>query len=96
MMKTEIDTKWIATVSATLIASDAKTTVKYLGEKLVVRATWRNKPSKKNTREEMVITFGVPNYREVAFIKNLKKAGKQFPIKEIQLKPYPIKKKECK
>jgi len=93
-MKTEIDTKWIATVSATLIANkDTKSAIKYLSDKLVVKATWQNKPKANNRGETMIVTFGRPNYREVAFIKNLKKAGKQFPIKEIQLKPYPIKKK---
>ena len=93
-MKTEIDTKWIATVSATLIATkDAKSAIKYLSETLVIKATWHNKPKANNRGETMIVTFGKPNYREVAFIKNLKKAGKQFPIKEIQLKHYPIKKK---
>ena len=48
-MKTEIDTKWIATVSATLIATkDAKSAIKYLSDKLVVKATWHNKPKANN------------------------------------------------
>ena len=93
-MKTEIDTKWIATVTATLIATkDAKSAIKYLSDKLVVKATWHNKPKANNRGETMIVTFGKRNYREVAFIQDLIKAGKQFPIKEIQLKPYPIKKK---
>ena len=92
-MKTEIDTKWIATVAAILIATkDAKSAIKYLSDKLVVKAAWHNKPKANNRGETMVVTFGKPNYREMAFIKNLKKAGEPFPVKKIQLKFYPIKK----
>jgi len=92
-MKTEIDTKWIATVTATLIANkDAKSAIKYLSEKLVIKATWHNKPKANNRGETMIVTFGQPNYREVSYIKSLKKAGEPFPVKKIQLKFYPKKK----
>jgi len=91
-MKTEIDTKWIATVSATLIASDAKSAIKYLSEKLVVKATWHNKPKANNRGETMVVTFGKPNYLERKFIADCKKAKVAFPVSKIQLKFYPVKK----
>lgn len=92
-MKTEIDTKWIASVSAFLMSIEgAKSAVKYLSDKLVVKATWSNKPSKTHKGETIVITFGKPNYRECKFIADCKKAKVSFPISKIQLKYYPVKK----
>ena len=80
-------------VVQTLVGSDAARSVtKYISPKLVVRATWRHKPSRKHTREEMVLTYGAPNYLETAFVKMAVKAGEPFPIKKVQLKLWPKKK----
>ena len=91
-MKQQIDTIWIANVAEALLDSDAKTATKYLSPKLVVRATWHNKPNSRNLQECMVVTFGRPNSREVAYIKLLKKAKEPFPVKRVILKPWPKKK----
>lgn len=66
----------------------ARSAVKYISEKEVVRATRRLKPDKRNTREEVVLTIGKPNYAERAFVKLCKKAGEPFPVKKVQLKFY--------
>lgn len=92
-MKKEIDAREIGNVTAALLVSKCKSAIKYIDEKTIVRATWRNKPSNKNNREEIVITVGNPNYLERAFIKKLKIVGEKFPIRKIQLKFYPEKKK---
>ena len=92
-MKREIPTKWFSTVCAALIESGAKTATKYLDPKTVVHATWRNKPSGRNSREEIVLTFGAPNYRDRRFIKKCLVAGEIFPVKKIQFIHYPTKKK---
>lgn len=92
-MKKQIDAKWFSVVCGALIASDAKTAVKFLDDKTVVRATWHNKPLSRNYRETMVVSYGAPNYREVAFIKACKKAGEPLPVKKIQLRAFPVKKK---
>jgi len=68
---------------------DCKTATIFLSPKLIVRATWRHKPSLRNLREEMVVTYGAPNYLEQAFIVTAKKAGEPFPIKKVQLRPWP-------
>jgi hypothetical protein len=91
MAKVEVDPKHFATVCGALIASDAKSAVRYLGPKLVVRATWHNKPSKRNSREEMIVTFGEPNYSERLFVKACQKAGEPFPVNRVQFKPWPKK-----
>jgi hypothetical protein len=89
-MKKIIDPKYFSTVCNALIGSDAKTATKYIDEKTVVKATWRHKPNGRNSREEMVVTFGVPNYLEVIFIKKCKKSGEPFPVKKIQIRAWPV------
>lgn len=91
-MKQEVDPKFFAVVCAALIGSDCRMATKYLDAKTVVRATWRHKPSKRNTREEMVVTYGEPNYLEKRFVKACKQAGEPFPVKKVQLRPWPKKK----
>ena len=90
-MKQEIDPKWIGKVAEALIYSDMKTATKYLTTKLVVRATWHNKPAKANRLERMAVTYGCPNYLEVKFIKDCIAAKEPFPVKNIVLKPWPKK-----
>lgn len=92
-MKKQIDAKWFSVICGALIASDAKTAVKFLDEKTVVRATWHNKPSGRNSRETMVVSYGAPNFREREFVKSCKKAGQPLPVKKIQLRAFPAKKK---
>lgn len=91
-MKKVIDPKHFSAVCNALINSDAKTAFKVIDEKTVVHATWRFKPKGNHSREEIVITFGAPNYADRIFIKDCKKAGEPFPIKKIQYRKYPVKK----
>jgi hypothetical protein len=90
-VKQEIDSKEIAQVTAALMVSDAKSAVKYLDAKTIVRATWHNKPSSKNKHEEMVITIGQPNYRERKFINKCALECVKLPTKPV-LKDWPVKK----
>lgn len=87
-MKKEIDSKEIAQVTAALMVSDAKSAVKFLDEKTIVRATWHNKPSSKNCRETMIITIGKPNYKEREIAARHHKAGTELPKKPLLL-PWP-------
>jgi hypothetical protein len=90
-MKKPIEAKWFSVVCNALIGSGMKTAVKIIDEKTTVKATWRNKTSGRNSREEMVVTFGTPNYLDRIFIKKCKKAGESFPVKKIQFRAYPKK-----
>lgn len=90
-MKNEINPRYFSVVCDALVNSDAKTATKYIDPKTVVRATWRHKPNNRNTREEMVVTFGRPNYLEVKFIAKCVKAGEPFPVKKVQFKSWPVK-----
>lgn len=92
-MKTQIDPKVFAIVLNTLIQSDAKTAVKYLTPKLCVKATWHNKPSNRNRSEQAIVTYGAPGYRQQKFVDAALAAGEPFPIKKVQLVPWPVKRK---
>lgn len=92
-MKITIDPKIFAIVCDALIGSGMKSAVKIVNDKTIVRATWRNKPDSRSKREEIVITFGAPNYDERDFIKKCKKAGEPMPVKKIQFRAYPKKAK---
>lgn len=93
-MKKTIETKWFGIVCAALqeAGRDFRTAFKVIDEKTVVKASWRFKPNGRNSREEMVVTFGAPNYEAREFIKKCKKAGEPFPVKKVQLRAYPKKK----
>jgi hypothetical protein len=78
-----------------VLNSDPKirTATKYVGPKSVIRLTRRVKYRKNNRRNEFVLTIGQPNYLEAKFVKLCVKAGEPFPVKKIQFKYYPVKKK---
>ena len=92
-MKASVPPKAFAKVVDTLCNSIAKSAALYLTPKLVVKATWRHKPKANHTRGELVLTFGAPNYLETKFIKLATKAGEPFPIRKVQLKSWPVKRK---
>lgn len=92
-MKTQIPPKAFSKVVNALVASVAKSATLYLAPNLVVRATWRHKPKANHTREEMVLTFGAPNYLERLFVKQAVKAHEPFPIRKVLLKAWPVKRK---
>jgi len=76
-----------------LLNSTAKRAVYYISPKEVVSVCRRFKPTKRATYNDFVMKFGAPNYLERAFIKLCKKAGEPFPVKKVQLQPWPVKRK---
>jgi hypothetical protein len=76
---------------AALLASDAKRAVYYISPKEVVSVCRRFKARKANRRNDFVMKFGAPNYLETAFVKQCLKAGEPFPVKKVQLQPWPVK-----
>jgi hypothetical protein len=66
---------------------------KYLSPKLVIKATRRDRPSKRERSVSVVVTIGIPNYRERDFIKKCQRAGESFPVKRIQFQFWPKKPK---
>jgi hypothetical protein len=80
---------WFNKVVELLLRTECYQTTKYLSDREVIRATRRWKPSKRERRIELVLTVGEPNYRERKFIKACKKAGEPFPVRKIQMRPWP-------
>lgn len=84
-MKNQVDSRLFAVVIDALIKhSDAKSAVKFIDAKTVVRATWRNKPKARNYMESMVVSYGQPNYLERAFIAR----AASLP-RAVQFRPWP-------
>lgn len=61
---------------------------KFIAPNLVVKATRRHKPDKRERLKEIVVTIGRPNYAEREFIRSCRKAGEPFPVRKLQLQPY--------
>lgn len=68
----------------------------YDGPKLRVTASRAFKPDRRNTRETISVTWGTPNYAGREFVKACKKAGEPFPVKKVQLRWWPKKRKPKK
>jgi len=81
-------------IDALLNSKDCKSASYYVSPKKVVKATFRHKPRKGNRYQEMVVTVGCPNYLGRLFVKKCMQAGEPFPVKRVQLRPYPKKKRK--
>lgn len=84
----------IVQVVEALLTTEAHTATKYVGSRVIVRATrplLRGKiPRRGNVT--VVLTAGRPNYRERQFIKACFKAGENLPVNKVQLR-YPPKRR---
>lgn len=60
----------------------------YVSPDYVISACLQHKPSKRATRQTIVLKIGQPNFRERLFVKACLKAGEPFPVKKVQLKFY--------
>ena len=84
-----------AQVIEVLWRTDSRQAIKYITEKLVVKATrraYRGRPERKRGNNTFLVTFGRPNYLEREFIKKAKAAKELFPIKRCQLRGFPARK----
>lgn len=64
----------------------AQKATKYLGPKLVVKATRRHARRKNERTVEVVLTAGAPNYAERKFLKACAAAGEPIPVRKVQVK----------
>jgi hypothetical protein len=75
-------------VSTLLGDPQVRNATKYLSPETVVRVARRHRECSNARRVEFVVTVGEPNYEASRFIKQLRKAGKRFPVRKLQLKLY--------
>lgn len=73
--------------------TNARRATAYESTNYTIKATRQRPYNKRDKAETFIVTMGRPNYEEREFIKLAKKAGESFPIKKIQLKFWPKKKK---
>ena len=67
----------------------------YLDTNLTVKVTFVGKPDRRQRKAgEFRLTVGRPNYAERKFIKQCIAAGETFPLKKVQLRHQPAKKKK--
>lgn len=97
---TVIDERYVASsvqtaavVSALLNMSDVHTATKYIDPKTTVRGTYVGKRDRRSKRHTIALSIGSPNYAERQFIKQCNAAEEPFPVRKVQLKFYPKKKK---
>lgn len=87
----------VAAVVEALLTADAHTATKFLGPNVIVRATRpltkRGRLPQGNPRVHLVLTLGRPNYRERQFVKACQAAGEKFPVKKVQLRFPPKRRK---
>ncbi len=81
-----------AVISALLVTSMRKAT-KFLGPNLTVKATRQGKFDRRCRQQTFILTIGKPNYAEREFIKKCRKAGEPLPVKKVQLKSQPQRRK---
>lgn len=84
-------------LAETLIATEAHTATKYLSPKHVIRATrvvYRGRIDRRERQISIRFTDGVPNYHARQFIKIRLRAKEPFPVRKIQLKFFPKKKRK--
>lgn len=87
----------IGAVVRALLSTTSKRATKYLSPSFTVKAcrvTYdKRPPDRRASRADIVLTIGAPNHLERAFIKKCNRAGEPFPVRKIQLKAFPKKKK---
>jgi len=86
----DIDIKVFGQLIEAIMDGGAKKAIKYISPNFTVKATrklFNGKIDKRSKITEIFITFGKPNFEEREFIKKAKKAGMQFPFKDIVIKP---------
>jgi len=75
------------------VMNGSRKATKFLSPILVIKASRRFPPRKGAPIVDLVLTIGKPNYEERRFIAQAKKAGEPFPIKKVQLKPWPARRR---
>ena len=76
-----------------LLRSGARSATVYLSNKYRVTATCLQKPDKRNRSNTIAVTYGQLNWAGREFVKACKKAGEPFPVKKVQLRWWPKKRK---
>lgn len=80
-------------IEALIVQTNVRKATWYVSDKMVVKASRVHKFDRRRKSESFVVTLGAPNYEEREFIRLCKKAKEPLPVKKVQLKFWPKKKK---
>lgn len=86
MEKEKVLIAYVAQLAKALIVNNADKATKYVSPDVVIKAKRIGKLKKNSRIDQVLITYGKPNYRERKFIAVCKKAEEPFPVSKIQLK----------
>lgn len=80
-------------VVSSLIVTRMRKATKFIGPNMVIKLTRQRAPRKRQRGETFVLTIGKPNYEERKFLKDCKKVGEPVPVKKVQLRDFPKRRK---
>lgn len=81
-------------VNSLMAIPNLKHATKYLSPKRTIRGTLIGRMRKNQRRITLALSIGSPNYKERKFIKDCVKAEEPFPVRKVQLKIQPVKRKQ--
>lgn len=87
----QVKVKDVAQVIDALLCSEKKRVTKFVAPNITVKATRLHKPDRRDRAETYVVSIGRPNYQEREFIKDCKKAGEPFPVRNLIFQDFPVK-----
>ena len=76
-----------------LLRCDARSATIYLSPEQRVTATHVHRPDKRSRSVTISVTFGKLNWAGREFVKACKRAGEPFPVRKVQLKFWPKKRR---
>lgn len=79
-----------------LLETGARSATVYLSPTQRVTATHIHKPSARNRHTTIAVTYGQLNYAGREFVKACRKAGEPLPVRKVQLRWWPKKRKPKK
>jgi hypothetical protein len=85
----------VGRVVAALLDTGARTATMYVDSNMTIRATRKGKGDRRERRTDIALTIGKPNFLARKAIKDLRSAGVEFPVRKIELK-WPPKRRKAK
>jgi hypothetical protein len=76
-----------------LLQTGAQRATRFVAPDFTVAVARAFRPDARSRRITLFLSIGRPNYAERLFIRRCQRAGEPFPVKKVQLKFFPLKKR---
>ena len=80
-------------VGDVIAGSNVRRATAFISPTLTMKATAQRRQDKRSKSSTVLVTVGAPNFLERRFIRVCQKAGMAFPLKQVQLRYWPVKKR---